>query len=337
MTTRASFMRAVVFLWVLAGFLPFNLHGRPQIRSGSTVSDTSEGGTPETGRRHARLPPIPTSPVEQFLALFSASAEERNRMLTEKSPESRALILKRLQEFEALSPIQREQQLVQLRLAQFRYYLSSLLRVPVSDRTVIMEGVPEADRELLLERLKVWDRLSRDVQEEILESDRRFHYFVRQSSANSTRLDEVLAVVPTRAKPHVERQFQQWASLRPDERMRRSARFQRFFDLTPREREEGWGLLSDRDRRLMEISLAQYAKLPEEKKQKVLLGFSKFAELSQTDQEAFLANAARWQAMTPEERTIWRRLVQDLPTTPPLPPIGPSTNRLGSSGLGNND
>jgi hypothetical protein len=310
--------------WALAGwlstFVAFGL--------GDAASPSSS--IPSSLAQSRTRPPIPPPPLQQFLDLLTSNPAERARLLEGKSPESKSLILRRLREYESLTPTQREQRLIQLRLAQFRFYLSPLLRAEPADRSSILEAVPDADREILVERLDAWDKLPDSVRAEVLESDRQFHYFVRHQSADPKRLDEVLAVVPPRAQHHVERQFKRWAALTSEERALRTSRFQRFFDLSQPEREGALNALSANDRKLMERSLEQYSKLPEEKQQKVIQGFTKFAGLTRAEQQEFLANAARWEAMTSEERTAWRRLVLNIPAVPPLPPISlPGTGQPG--------
>jgi hypothetical protein len=42
--------------------------------------------------------------------------------------------------------------------------------------------------------------------------------------------------------------------------------------------------------------------------------------MTSDEQNEFLRNAAQWQEMTPQERRLWRDLVQRLPPMPPMPP-----------------
>ena len=103
--------------------------------------------------------------------------------------------------------------------------------------------------------------------------------------------------------------------------MRRTERFQRFFDLTPAEQARAVDTLPERDRRLMEETLAQFARLPTDEQARCLEGYVRLAGLDAAERAEFLRNARRWQAMTPLERAAWRRLVQPVPPPPPLPPI----------------
>lgn len=271
-----------------------------------------------------RPPPIPPPPpLEQFLGLLSASPQKRQTMLADKGDSARKLILSRIEEFESLSPAQRERRLVQLRLAQFRYYMSPLLRADENERSALIEAAPEADRPLLVERLAAWDALTPGAREEILESERHFHFFIRHQTADRQRLDEVLAAVPPRAQRHVERQFEKWSALSPAERTARTVGFQRFFDLTDAERSSALTALPERDRRLMERTLTQFQGLPKHKQDEAIRGFAKFVGLSDEERQDFLFNALQWQAMTGEERAAWRRLILDVPAAPPIPPIPP--------------
>ena len=49
------------------------------------------------------------------------------------------------------------------------------------------------------------------------------------------------------------------------------------------------------------------------------------------ERNEFLRNAARWQAMSPEERQTWKRLVQTLPPMPPEVPSFPPFPRVPSA------
>ena len=44
------------------------------------------------------------------------------------------------------------------------------------------------------------------------------------------------------------------------------------------------------------------------------------AVMDAAERDEFLNNAARWEAMTAEERSLWRALVQRFPLMPPAPP-----------------
>lgn len=271
----------------------------------------------------AAQPPLPTParpPVELFRELLNASPARREQLLASKSPAARDLIQKRIREFEALDPAQQDEAGWQLRLAQFRYYLSSLIQLPPDRRDPFLKTAPTEDLSLLQERLRAWDALPEAARAEVLESDRHLHLFVRQTSSDPARLTSALAAAPPASRPAIEAQFKRWSNLSDSERSARTATFQQFFDLSDSERSRAVRRLPDSDRVAMEKTLERFARLPEADRLRCLQGFDKLANLPPDERDEFLRNATRWQAMTPQERSLWRHLVLGTPP-PPLPPI----------------
>lgn len=262
------------------------------------------------------LPPAVKSLAEQFRELLTASPAERQRLLATRTPEARAIITTKLKEFETLPPAERE---VRLQVAQLQFYLSPLLRAAPALRTNLLSRTPAEDRPLLEERLKAWDALTPETRREILDSERSLSHFVRQESADPRQLTNTLANVPAPARPEVEAQFARWSALPPEERARKTANFQRFFGLSESERNRTLSRLPDEERRQMDQALARFAGLPPEQRDRCVRAFHKFAALSPDERSEFLSNAAKWQAMSTDERQAWRSLVLHA-IRPPLPP-----------------
>ncbi|MFM8360245.1 MAG: DUF3106 domain-containing protein, partial [Verrucomicrobiota bacterium] len=290
-------------------------------------------GAPEAARPAAglvqapRLPPATRSPVEFFLEILTAPPARREELLAGKSPESRQMIRDRVAEFERLRLPERERKLVQLRLAQFRLHLRPLLEAPPAERPVLLERAPAGDRPLLEARLQAWDALAPEVRQQVLESERTLSFFVRHESADPRRLTEALAGTPAASRAEVEIQFRHWSALTAEERGSRARNFQRFFDLTPAERARTLVRIPEPERAAMDRVLRRFAELPADQRERVMEGFGKFSGLGAVEQEEFLRNAARWRAMTPAERTAWRRLVLGVPVPPP-PPLPPSVRPI---------
>jgi hypothetical protein len=285
---------------------------------------------PVSPRTQPPLPPMGRPPVELFRELLAASPEKRVELLRPKPPAARELIQKRLREHEALSPDARAEAESQLRLAQFRYYLSPLLRTPVSERAARLEYAPAEDRPLLEERLRAWDALPSDARARLLESSETLHHFVQRPGAEPSRLTNALATAAPGARADIERQFAQWSALSETERAQRAAAFQDFFGLTETQRAKAMHRLPDSERVLIEKTLERFARLPEAERARCIAGFEKLSSLPASERDEFLRGANRWQAMTPEERALWRRIVLR-PNPPPLPPVPTSgivaTNR----------
>ena len=261
------------------------------------------------------LPPTAKSPVNLFRELLMADPARRTELLAGRPPAARELIEAKLKEFESFGG----EVEVRLRVAQLQFFLSPLLRAQPDQRTALLQRAPAEDRELLEDRLKAWDSLAPELRHDILESERSLKYFIRQETADPKQLAAALERAPGPARAEIEAQFARWRALSPEERSRKTAQFQRFFGLSEAERERTLSRLPDAERRQMEHSLARFAVLPPEQREQCLRAFRKLSELSASEQAEFLSNTAKWQAMSPAERSAWRKLVQRV-SGPPMPP-----------------
>jgi hypothetical protein len=232
-----------------------------------------------------------TTPVLYFRGILGMSAAERERALANKPAESRNIILAKVQEYTNLPPDIRE---ARLRQTQLLWELTSLTNLPPADRPAFIKEVAPEDRPLL-EDYSRWLALSPDGQREFLaklSSDRR----------------QALA---------------QWDSIPETERQQRSDQFLQFCDLDPAQQQKALNTFSDAERRTMEAALKTFARLPEAQRKICIQSFQKFAVMDPAERDEFLNNAARWEAMTADERSLWRTLVQKFPPTPPMPPMPP--------------
>jgi predicted Fe-S protein YdhL (DUF1289 family) len=248
---------------------------------------------------------------------------ERNRFLTNRSPEDRKLIFAKLREYESLKPDQRE---LRLRVTELRWYLLLMMRAPAANRTARLALIPVEQRELLEARLEEWDKLPPNVQQELLDNEAAISYF---TELEATGRRPAAGKTP----PGIE----QWQALNEDQREKIMARFNQFFDLRPKEKEKALNTLSESERRQIEKTLRKFGELPPAKRIVCIHSFEKFTELSLEDRQQFLKNAERWKLMTPEERQAWRDLVSrisvsptdsihiiKLPRPPKLPPRAPA-------------
>jgi hypothetical protein len=263
-------------------------------------------------------PPWPPqrSPVQTFRELLVASESQREAYLARKSPPARALIAAKLREFETLSPAQRE---LRLRVAQLQFFLSPLLTRGLAERANLLATLPEEDRPMIEERLRAWDALPAAARLELLESQQSLSFFIRLETTDPKQLADVVAQAPVGARPEVETQLQRWLALSPEERARKTARFQRFFNLTEAEQTRTLQQLSATDRAQMAATLAAFEALPPAKRQHCVNAFRKFASLSPEQRAEFLQDAERWQSLSAAERAAWRRVVQRVIEQPPLP------------------
>src|SRR5258706_2480861 len=134
-----------------------------------TLSLSSHGGEAKSSGNVA-LPSFPPlrSRVDLFRELLEMKPAEREQALAKKSPLPRKIIEERLKEFDALSPEERK---TRLRLMELQSELLPLLQATPSTRGTMIAVVPERDRPLMQERLRIWDtKLSPDLQKLILEN-----------------------------------------------------------------------------------------------------------------------------------------------------------------------
>lgn len=249
------------------------------------------------------MPPAPVmkSPVDSFRALLVLPSAERREQLASRPPEVRQKILAKIQEYQVLSPEERE---LRLKVTELRWYLQPLLKTPATNRTAQLALIPDPLRDLVATRITQWDKFPPALQELMLTNQLAPNYLVSGSPTN-------LPPLPT-------------VKLR--EKM--SQRFNQFFELTAPEKEKVLTSLSDPERRQMEKTLAAFANLTPAQRQQCVVSFSKFASLTPEEQQEFLKNAARWAQMSPQERQSWRELVSAAPKVPPLPHLTRKTPPL---------
>lgn len=263
------------------------------------------------------VPPVPKAPTDVFRELLAASPADRDRMLASRSPQARQLIESKLREFEILPPAHRE---LRLRVAELQYHLSPLLRAGPAERDRLLAAAPADLRPLLTHRLEAWDALGEDQRRDLLDNEPSMTWFVRLQTLPATQVTNVLARIPAAQRAAVERGYSRWIALPPAERARKTADFQRFFELSEPERDKVLGTISPAERAQMDATLEQFAQLAPEQRARVVRGFQRFQELNATERMQFLQNAVRWQSMTPAERTAWRDLVHRVTQPLPMPP-----------------
>lgn len=298
---------------------PLGISKTPQVRSGPPLP------------QQATLPPVPKvrTPTDRFRELLAANLEQRETLLSRKTPAARMLIEAKLREFGALRPDERE---IRLRLAQFQDSLRTLLPMPPTERGPLMAAVPEEDLPWIEERLAAWDLLPEAERRDVLESERRLSWFVRQAEVSSDRqrVEAYMATLSPPAQQMAREQMERWLALPLAERSRKAAAFSRFFDLTADERQAALGTLSQTERHQMERALSDFAALTPDARERCVRGFQKFEALSPAEREQFLRRAERWKAMSPNDRAAWRRLVEKALTSPRKPPFPAEETMLAS-------
>jgi hypothetical protein len=267
-----------------------------------------------------------SSPITFFRQLLVMDDNERTRVLTGRSESQRKLILAKVDEYEALTPEERE---LRLRVLELRYYLQPLMQSARTNRTIRLQSLPPDIRKLVDERLTQWDLLPPGLQQEVLEGETTRNYFIRLEASSPAQREIILRSLPASRRQELEEGFARWQILTPDQKNQTYKRLNRFFELTDEEQEKTLRTLSEPERKQMQKVLIQFENLPVENRRYCLQAFYKFASLSPVEKELFLKSAERWQAMSPSERQAWRDLVTKLPPLPPgvqpfaAPPLPP--------------
>ena len=250
------------------------------------------------------LPPLSQSPVNHFRQLLAMTPGDRNNYLTNRPPEIRERILAKIREYLALGPDERE---LRLRATELRWYLMPLLRESPADRDAHLAQVPDDLRGLVQSRLSEWIILPPSLQKEFLDNEGILHYFSHVNSTNNAP-----------AGPGDANQAR-WNALSEADRSRITNEFNRFFELTPAEKQKTLNTLSDAERTQMDKTLQSFDKLPPAQRAQCIRAFTKFAGMSPAERTEFLKNAERWSQLPPKERQAWRDLVAQVPLWPPMP------------------
>jgi hypothetical protein len=268
------------------------------------------------------MPPTPfpaKSPVDLFRELLAMKPAERENFLTNRSPAIRARILAKVREYAALDPNERE---LRLRATELRWYLTPLLHTSPTNRAAQLAIVPDDLRPLVRNRLQQWDILPPPLQQELFESEHALRYFTQVDPSN----DPPMPPLPQSSERHPGTHNpdpSQAITLSAGQRQKMAAQFNRFFELTPAEKQKTLKTLSNAERKQMEKTLETFSQLPPGQRRQCLRAFTEFAGMSAQEKQDFLKNAQRWSQMSPKERQTWRDLVAHVPEWPPLPSVMP--------------
>jgi hypothetical protein len=281
------------------------------------------------------------SPIDFFRTLITATSTEREKLLAAKEPKLRKVLEDYALKYQALPAEQRE---LRLRNMELRYHVTSLFRTAPSNRTERLKFVPDRDRPLVEQRLKVYDQLTPEQREWALQNERTTRELIGVGLPRSSGNGVSLTGQASNQVVRIEQEIVRWQML-PDARHARIQRtFKELFELTDEEqaREKLQPLpLNDEEKQLMERALARFKQLSLSQRNTCVTNFDKFASLSPAERREFLVNAQEWQKMKPEDREAWRKLISKVPPLPPLPhshrrppmPIAQTPQRAGSSSV----
>jgi len=185
-------------------------------------------------------PPVAVrSPVDFFRELLAMKPVERRLALTNRTPEIREEILKKVREYESMKPEQRD---LKLEATELRWYLLPRMSVPATNRDASLESVPKHIRPLVKNRLNEWDLLPPNLQKELLTNEVAIRFFTGVESTNLSTLSP-----PQREK--LDKGLEQWQQLKEQQRQLIVERFYHFFELSDYEKEKALQRLSEPERR----------------------------------------------------------------------------------------
>jgi len=266
-----------------------------------------------------RLPPLPQPTVTYFRELLALRPAELHQAVAGIAGPMRTNLLAKLREYAALAPEERESR---LRATELQSYLAPLMTATPTNRVAQLALIPEPYRTMVKERLEQWDALQRDTQRKMLENPWTLYYFLRPRSAFPPKPDDS----PSDFRRPLDKRLASWLALPAARRQRMCDLFERFFELSPKEKAKTLKDLSDSERQEMETTLQLFERLPPEQRRNCIASLRKFANMTPDECAEFLKNAWRWKEMSPADRETWRTLVTRLPPPPPgfgEPPLPP--------------
>jgi hypothetical protein len=252
------------------------------------------------------------SPVDSFRELLAMNPAERKQFLAGRPPEIQRQILAKTREYESLGPNQRE---LRLKDTELYYWLWPLMNTPAAKRSPLLALVPQSVLEEIQSRLLVWDEFSVSKQQELLTNAAAIRFFTELKLGPPP-----LPPASAAQQAKLDRGILQWQALPRVQQQKLTARFKRFFDLTPEEQQEACNTLSEPERRQIEKTLSKFENLSRADRGKAISSFEKFARLSLGERRQFLKNAELWKLMPPDQRQNWRDLVNEFHEQPPSPP-----------------
>jgi hypothetical protein len=257
------------------------------------------------------------TPVEYFRGLLAMTPMERNRELARKSPEDRAVLLAKIQEYETMPRGIREARLCQTEL---HWELLGLMKLAPDQRAARLREVSPLYLPMVQELLRQWGQVPPATQKALLEKQSFIGVYLRLQGSPAEVQKKIIDGLAPERRAHWAEEMERWQALPEPQRAELCAQFQRFCLMSAPERQETVHALSDDERAKMEDALRAFDRLGLDQRSLCINSFRKFATMAPEERAEFLKNAARWDAMTASERQLWRDLVHTLPPMPPTPP-----------------
>jgi hypothetical protein len=279
-----------------------------QVMGGAMLAGQPASGetpaVPAPAASQSPASPAVKSPVSYFRELLAMSPEDRAQALTNKTAESRRLILAKIREYSSLKKPEREQR---LRATELEWRLVPLMKMPPTNRVAQLAGLPSEDRQLLEARLNEWDKLPQSVKNDLLAHRESIRLYVRMKSGLVSQTN----ATPQHG-PAVEEDLKKLEAMPETERQKLIERFNQYFDLKPREQEKTLRALSPAEKDQITKSLDKFQHLTAAQRAQCIRSFEEFARMTPAERQQFMENASRWIMMPPEKRQAWRDVVEKI-------------------------
>ena len=254
-----------------------------------------------------------------FRRLLAASEEEQQTILTQQSPQTREVFRSKLNEYRALPASERD---YRLRVLDLRWYFNRLRdRAPV-ERSAFLGSISPADRQLVEERLTIWDALSAEHKQAVLRHDIARAYLVAPPLPPSPP-----PLQPTPPSPwqlRIEQAAKSYRALPMDLDIAKN--FQRIAEEPPLP--PGF---SEAERKQRMQTFQALMQLAPTEREKCVVGFGRFVAMPKAEREQFMQKASLWKKLSRAEQDTLTALTEHLPPSPPglhSPPPPPlSTTR----------
>jgi len=258
------------------------------------------------------LPPLPKaqSPVESFRRLLEATPAERAVMLQDRTEAQREVITAKISEYAILPPPVREWR---LKATELRWYLMPLIQKEPGQRGVLLEMIPDGDRELVEARLKQWDSLPLREREEMLDSQIALGYLARPAKI-PVRVDG------GRNDPRLRKleiSVENWKRLPPEKQKAITSQFNSFFTLSASEKQKTIALFTGNEQARLQQTVRSFEGMSESTRRQCIDAMQRIAQMSGEERYTFLKNVERWNSISEGERRQWRTLVAKVPPLPP--------------------
>lgn len=273
------------------------------------------GQTAISANGSVNLPPMPVFQTRTglFRKILAMPAAEQESWLTNRPAQVRPQLEAKIKEYEAMTPEARESI---LRATELHEYLAYFIKTAPANRSTQLAQIPAEYRAAISEKLREFDILPPELQQEVLAGKSTASYFLNPAPARAGAPHPAHPPMPMPPSPEA---LQYLNRLTPGQRQKMYTSFQHFFELNSDDRHKILATLPDEQRGKIEKTLHELESLPPEQRDRGLQSISMLVGMTDEQRQAFYQNAEAWQKLPPAERQTWRKVVVHLPPLPPPP------------------